>query len=162
MNLTNLKQFLVNLFQRKTEWDKLRSYPILKDFTRYELFLFSQMVQERQFKQGEIIYQEQFPLAVIYLIEKGVIDISEDHNGRQNSFELGRHQIIGMIDIYTEDKRKGRAIAKTDSTLLAISHLDFISFVQANPRTGIKLLNNVCRIVCQFAINLQKRQEPMA
>jgi hypothetical protein len=55
--------------------------------------------------------------------------------------------------MYNENKRKGEAKATKDSTLLAISHLDFQTFIKANPKTGLKLLNNICKSLSHFIIH---------
>ncbi|MFO7659365.1 MAG: cyclic nucleotide-binding domain-containing protein [Candidatus Cloacimonadaceae bacterium] len=134
-----------------SKYDYLRNFPLLCDFTNLELFLFSQIVQTRNFKQGEFIYQEEFPLAVIYLILDGAIELKEGSDRNAKTIILEKHQLLGVIDLYTETRRKGVAAASKDSVLLAVSHLDFNAFIKTNPRTGIKLLNNVCRIIsCQY------------
>jgi CRP-like cAMP-binding protein len=148
-----LKQWISSHLVSKDNLVYLLKFPLLKDFTRHELFLFFQNIQERNFKEGEIIYQEQFPLAVIYLIASGIIEIKENQANQEKSLILHKHQFFGIIDMFTENKRKGEAKALKDSVLLAVSHPDFQSFIKDNPRTGIKLLKNICQSLSHTITN---------
>lgn len=152
MNWKGILSWLKSFFVKVPAYNYLSQFSILQGFTKHELFLFYQIVQERHFKEGEYVYREQFPLAVIYLIGEGSIEIKEN----EDVITLGKNQIIGIINMYNEHRRKGEAKAVTDSTLYAISHLDLQSFINKNPRTGVKLLNNICRTLCR---DLQSRNQ---
>lgn len=152
---TTIKNWLDVHMHGLSKYDYLRKFPLLCDFTNLELFLFSQIVQTRKFKKGEIVYQEEFPLAVIYLILDGAIELKEGSDNNANTLILEKYQILGVIDLYTENRRKGVARASKDSVLLAVSHLGFNSFIKSNPKTGIKLLNNICRIISCNYVELQ-------
>lgn len=150
-----IKNWLDVHLHSQNRYDYLRKFPLLCDFTNLELFLFSQIVQTRNFKQGEFVYQEEFPLAVIYLILDGAIELKEGSDRNAQIILLEKYQLLGIIDLYTENRRKGIATAAKDSVLLAVSHLGFHSFIKSNPKTGIKLLTNICRIIsCQY-VDLQ-------
>jgi signal-transduction protein with cAMP-binding, CBS, and nucleotidyltransferase domain len=146
MTWNDIKQWIKSLLNKRKELEYLTHFPILDGFTRHELFLFSQIVQDRQFKQGEFVYREQYPLAVIFLIGKGSVEVREDN---AKPLILKKNQFIGIVDMYNENRRKGEARTLRDSTLYAISHLDFQAFIKINPRTGVKLLNNICLALCR-------------
>jgi CRP-like cAMP-binding protein len=150
MNCKKLHLVLKSLFFNPKDFDVLRKFPIFHDYTNHELYLFSQIVHERHFKEGEIIYQEQFPLAVIYLIKSGFIDIINNPEDPSDHVVLHKHQFYGIVDMYNEKRRKGLARAKTDSVLLAVSNIDFQSFIKANPKAGVKLMTNICRSLSHF------------
>jgi len=152
---TEVKLWFSTLLIKRSKLDYLRKFPILNDFTDHELFLFSQIVQERSFKEGELVYQEEFPLAVIYLVLKGAIELKDSSHEQVNSIILNTHQFLGIIDLYTENKRKGEARAIKDSIILAVSHLDFMTFIRTNPKTGVKLMNNICRALSHTIYEMQ-------
>jgi len=157
MFVIDFKQYILSLLYKKKDLDFLYSFPIFEDFTYHELHLFSQIIQVRDFKEGEIVYQEQFPLAVLYLVAKGEISINNEYQKSESPIFINEHQLLGFIDMYNEDRRKGEAKANKELQLLAISHLDFKSFLKNNPRTGVKLLNNVCKILSKnFAGYMQQ------
>lgn len=151
-----IKQFLSSLLYSSDKLDYLRHFPILKDFSNFELYLFSQIVHTRYFKKDETIFQEQFPLAVIYLIQSGAIEIKSQYNQDENPEVLHKNQFIGVIDLYDENKRKEEAKAVKDTVLLAISHIDFQTFVHSNPKTGVKLLNNICSALSHYIFRKHK------
>lgn len=150
-----LKKWLDAFLHGKSKLEYLRSFPLLCDFSNLELFLFEQIVQTRHFKKGEFVYLEEFPLAVIYLVLDGAIEVKEGSDKNAKTIVLEKHQLLGIIDLYTENRRKGVAYAFKDSTLLAVSHLDFNAFIKSNPKTGIKLLNNICRILSCYYVEMQ-------
>jgi signal-transduction protein with cAMP-binding, CBS, and nucleotidyltransferase domain len=156
MNWKNIGQWIISLIINRSNLDYLRKFPILNGFSTHELFLFSQIIQERHFKEGEIIYQEQFPLAVVYLISKGAIELTENYQSSSVPTVLHKHQFLGVVDMYNENRRQGEAIAIKDSTLLAVSHLDFSSFIKTNPSTGVKLLNNICQALSHYIFQQTK------
>ena len=158
MNWKNINQWLISLISKRKELDYLRKFPILSGFTNHELFLFSQMLQERHFKDGEVIYQEQLPLTVIYLILKGAVELTDNYQSIKPII-LHKYQFLGIADMYNENKRQGEAIALKDTVLLAFSHLDYFSFIKTNHRTGVKLLNNICQALSHYILAPSKSMQ---
>lgn len=152
MDFQSFQTWIKSHFIKSDRFDYLKKFPILADFTKHEFFLFSQILQERRFKAGESVYDAQFPLAVVYLILSGTIEIEETENEQMTTVLFHKHQFIGIIDMYNENRRKGIAKAVKDSTLLAVSHLDFQAFIKANPKTGVKLLNNICASLSHYIV----------
>lgn len=150
MNTSMLKKWLLSLVASDAEIENLRKFAILKDFTNYELVLFQNIVHERHFKEGEYLYQGQYPLAVIYLIKKGAIEVKDNYHCEDKPVILSKHQFLGIVDMYNQNRRQGEAKAIKDSTVLAISYIDFDNFITQNSRTGVKLLNNVCKALSHF------------
>jgi signal-transduction protein with cAMP-binding, CBS, and nucleotidyltransferase domain len=143
-------KWLKSLLGLNKELDELRKFPILKDFSYHELSLFQNIIQERSFKEGEYLYREQYPLAVIYLIKKGAIEVKDNYHCTDTPVVLTKHQFLGIVDMYNKNRRQGEAKAIKDSTLLAISYIDYENFITHNPRTGVKLLNNICKVLSHF------------
>jgi CRP-like cAMP-binding protein len=150
MFLISFASYLKNFLFSHKELDYLRKFPILEGMTSHELYLFNQITHERIFKEGEIVYQEQFPLAVVYLILSGIIEIVNNPDDPDDNILLHKHQFYGIIDMYNEKRRKGIAIAKTDSKLIAISNIDFQTFLRSNPRAGVKLMSNICKSLSKY------------
>ncbi len=158
MQWKHIGHWLISFINSPKDLDYLRKFSIFKGFSNYELFLFSQILQERQFKEGEIIYQEQFPLTVIYLITKGAIELTDNYQSSNKPLILHKYQFLGIADMYNENRRQGEAIALKDTTLLAFSHLDYYAFIKSNPTTGVKLLDSICKALSQYIL---KPNEPI-
>lgn len=150
MFIKNIAAYLKDVLLNHKELGYLRKFPILSDLTSHELYLFSQIIHERSFNEGETVYQEQYPLAVVYLILSGIIEIINDPDDHIDNILLHKHQFYGIIDMYNEKRRKGIAVAKTDSKLLAISNIDFQTFIVSNPRAGVKLMSNICKSLSKY------------
>jgi CRP-like cAMP-binding protein len=152
-------QWLKSLLLRQDELAHLRKFPLLRDFSNWELYLFSQLIQERTFKAGEYIYKEDFPLTVVYLILKGEIEVVDHYEHNSTPLVLRKHQFLGIIDMYNEDHRKGNAKAIRDSILLAVSKQDLQDFWANNPKAGVKFLNSLSRSLSHYIYQLHTHTE---
>lgn len=145
-----LKKYILSFVYNKKELDQLNQFPLFDGLTYHELSLLEHLIQKRIFKQGEYIYKEQFPLATLYLICEGEVDIRNGYHLINESQVLKKNQLMGIIDMFNQGRRTGEAIALKDTTILAISHLDLKNYIQQNPRSGNKILLNICTILSRF------------
>lgn len=154
MNRQKLKLWLKALWGSHPELDYLRKFSLLKDFKGRELYLFSQLLHKRQYKAEEFLYREDYPLAVIYLILRGEIEVHENQATNVNNVVLHKHQFLGIVDMYNESRRNGSAKALKDSEVLALSRQDFRDFIKDNPQTGVKLMDNVATILSRYIFQM--------
>ena len=156
MDMHKLGTWLLSIFNKRTDISYLQKFPVLKCLKYHELHLFSQLLHERHYSEGEFIYKEDYPLAIIFLVLKGQVEVHESLNPDQTPLLLSRYHFLGIVDMYNQNKRKGTARAIKDSTLLAISRQDFEDFLFANPKTGVKILNNVCHSLSHYIYELKE------
>jgi len=150
MSQISMIKLLKALFNKKSRLDYLRNFNILKDFTDYELYMFSQILNERKYKAGEFIYKEQYPLAVIYLVLEGTVEVQDNYHNSGKPTIIKKNQFLGIVDMYNQHRRQGEAKAIKNSVLLAVSYIDFQHFVKNHPSTGVKLMNRVCEALSHF------------
>jgi CRP/FNR family cyclic AMP-dependent transcriptional regulator len=150
MNWQKLLTWLKRLIGSHSELAYLRKFTLLKDFSDRELYLFSQLLHRREYKAGEFLYREDYPLAVIYLILKGEIDVQDNQASNISNVVLHKHQFLGIVDMYNDSRRNGSAKAMTDSEVLALSRQDFRDFIKSNPHSGVKLMDNIANILSRY------------
>ncbi len=151
--INELRQWLINNLKRKEKHKDLRKYPIFKGLNVFELGLLNQIIHKREFAAGEVLFENKYPLELIYLIESGQVEVFGKLQPKGSRI-LKSFQYIGLIDMYHEETRSSSAKALNDTVVLAISKTDFERFIKTNPRIGVKLLQNFCRSISSFMFNL--------
>ncbi len=153
MSWKDIGKWLKSRGKGKDQFKGMRNSAILQDLTEYELFLFSQIVHDRKFTKGESIFEQDVPLAVFYMVSSGEVELQETASTGQSSCRISPNEVLGIIDMYVQNRRLASARATKDTYLQAVSHLDFEFFVKSNPKTGVKLLNNMCRLISRKALS---------
>ncbi len=159
MSLKSLCSVILTHLNKKPDFSRLREYPMLKDLNDHELKMFSQLILEREYKEGEYIFKQDFPVAAIYLIHSGLIQIHAHDDPEASPILLHPHQFIGILDMYNQNKRRGTARVVKDSVLATISRQDFMNFIHNNPKAGVKILNRICEAYSHYIYHLQEPQE---
>ena len=134
-------EFFKNLFKSKSDISHLARIELFKELNKIELLNISKYLIERHFKKNEMIYRENYPHVVLYLIKSGQVEIFLEQTTQNKVFAvLTENKHFGEIGLFNESTRITSAKALTDCTLYAISKYDFVKFISKFPGTGIKLL----------------------
>jgi CRP/FNR family cyclic AMP-dependent transcriptional regulator len=132
---------------------ELRHYSLFKELSAYLLNLVQKHLHHREFKAGETIFEEGFPMEVIYFIASGEVQASGIHNSTDPTV-LQKDQYIGVVDLFDQGMRLSTAKALTDVKLLALSQADFWELVNKNRALGIKLLAACCRFLGSYLLDI--------
>lgn len=98
------------------------------------------------FKAGEFIFRENDPGDVMFIIEKGQVEIVKTIGGedrRLTLFEPG--DFFGEMSILEDLPRGASARAVTDCKLLQIDHSTFDQMLRENPEIGIRMMRSLSR-----------------
>ena len=135
----------------------LRKIKVLKNFSDGELFILSKYLNERNFRRGEVIFQQGDIGIGFYLIFSGQVEISVDDNkfdideniakGRY-SLNLERYDFFGELALLQENAiRNATAIAKEDCILFGIFRPDLDDLILQYPVVAARLLQSVSMII---------------
>ncbi|PKN80216.1 MAG: hypothetical protein CVU48_02930 [Candidatus Cloacimonetes bacterium HGW-Cloacimonetes-1] len=149
----NLFNWALSLLKGKDRFGNLRKFSVFKDLNSFELYLLHQIMNERAYVEGEILFENKFPLELIYFIDKGEVEVigALQPNG---SRLLKKNQFVGLIDMFQENVRSSSARVTQDSVFLAVSQTDLRKFIHDNPRIGIKILIRTCELISKFSFDL--------
>ncbi len=156
--INEIRQWIINSLKKKEKHKDLRKYKLFKGLNVFELGLLSQIIHKREYAEGEYLFEEKYPLELVFLIESGVVEVRGKLQPGGPKI-LQNYQDIGFIDMYGDEIRSSSARALKDSVVLAISKRDFQSFLKDNPRIGVKLLQNICISLSEFIFNLVEPPE---
>jgi len=107
----------------------------------------------RHYKVGEVLFDKDYPLEVIFFIEKGEIEI-EGHSHPKGRNVIKKNQFLGLMDMFHENIRSSKATALTEVQALAISKSDLLDLVNKNPRMGVKILKGVCKSFSNYIFQI--------
>jgi len=121
------------------------------------------MFIDKHYTKDEIIFRENYPSVVIYIVFKGSVKLYTDTSSSEYEVFIGEmkpQMVFGELGIFSEINRQVSAVALEDTHLLAINKTDFINYVKSNPGTGIKLLWNLGRAITRdFKNEIEKLRD---
>jgi CRP-like cAMP-binding protein len=147
-----------NLFAKQVPHPELMHFQLLRELNPAELNIIHSYMHNREFKKGEVLFEEGYPLEVIYLIREGEIQV-QGLRSDNDSWLLKKHQFVGIIDLFTKNHRLSKATAYTDLSVFALSQTDFWEIIRYNPVLGVKLLKACCHFLGKFILDTAPDQK---
>ncbi len=129
-------------------WDLiLREIPLFAGLSGAEFDLIKEKGKLKEYKKGEIIYQEGSPADAFYCVILGrVVIYGRDQEGRQITLEyLHRGKYFGIISLLTGEAHSVTTQAINDCVILAIPKSDFDLILHKIPRLAIDLSQTLSR-----------------
>jgi len=145
--------WLKTLLHKPNKYAALKRYTIFKDLTSFELYLLNNYFHSRSFKVGEMLFDKDYPLEVVYFIDNGEIEVTGSTHPKGHCI-LKKHQFLGLLDMYHENIRSSTAVALTDVETRAISRHDLMDLIKHNQRMGIKILTGICTCFSNYIFTI--------
>ena len=140
------------------DYDFLKSVDIFSNLSDGEIDKLDEIFLVRHYKKNEIIFRENYPHVVLYIIKSGKVKIYLNlRHEKVTIHDLGSKKHFGEIGFFVETNRIASAIATEDTELIAIKHTDMKQFIKDNPATGIKLLFNLGKSITNDFIEVSKK-----
>jgi len=144
----------------------LHKTPLAIDLTEEELAAIASCCRERRFPAGSEVFAEASPGREMYVLCTGrvSIEINIPSQPVPKTIQLAVAQpgmIFGEVALVDSAPRSARALARDEVTVLEISHEDLRRVMDAEPRIGYMLLQNLATILCERlrSTNLVLRNE---
>lgn len=147
--LSWLKSFLT----RPDRYPHLRGFSLLENFSTFELYLLNNLLYKRNYKAGEMLYDQDYPLEAVYFIIKGEVEVQHRTGGLLNKTLTG-NEFLGILDMYHESLRSSSAKAITAVETFVISTHDLEELIRLNPKLGVKFLSNCCRYLSAYIFEM--------
>lgn len=125
----------------------LQDIPLFAGLSSVERNLIQARISFKEYKKGEIIYQEGAPADALYVVVLGRIVIyTQDQGGNETLLEyLHRGKYFGIISLLTGEPHSVTARAMNDSLLLIIRKEDFDFILKKIPRLAVDLSQTLSR-----------------
>ncbi|HYO67630.1 MAG TPA: Crp/Fnr family transcriptional regulator [Archangium sp.] len=127
----------------------LSQVPLVSSLGSDDLERLSASLQPRRYNRGEIIFHQGDVGKDLYIIRKGEVTIRlSSADGRELSLALLRRgDAFGELALLDEAPRSTDAVAREETTLLALSREDFQKFLEERPQVVPALLAELSRLV---------------
>jgi len=125
----------------------LQEIPLFASLSGEERSLIQERISFKEYKKGEIIYQEGSPADALSVVVLGrVVIYTQDQGGNETLLEyLHRGKYFGIISLLTGEPHSVTAKAINDCLLLIIKKEDFDFILKKIPRLAIDLSQTLSR-----------------
>jgi CRP/FNR family cyclic AMP-dependent transcriptional regulator len=152
----------------------LSTVEIFAELNPFQIEKIENVCTELNYKEGEVIFEENSPSKEFYIIVKGQVNITlnpdlivggEQHHEARIIATLGRGQSFGEIALVDEGVRSASAIAGSPlCKLLMISRVEFMRLMGLDLEMGFIVMRNLAADLC-FKLrntNLQLRESHLS
>lgn len=159
--MLDIKQYVHVLKSYLAHPDKyahLKQIGLFQDFNVFEMNLLNNCLHKRSYKAGELLYDKDYPLEMIFLILQGRVEVEASYNPGTKRI-LSCNEFLGLIDMFYESVRSSSARAITPVQALAVSKSDLEDLIRQNPKLGVKFLMNACKFFSEYIMDMGKPKE---
>jgi len=155
--------FWSNFFKTPTNKSDLTkillAIPVFEGLTAKDITLLSNIIHNRNYVAGEVIFHQGDPGVGIYIIKNGAVEIRRSFDNKlfiMANFTAG--DFFGELALIDGAKRSASATAVEDSQIAVIFKPDLDEFIERYPAKGIKILNGLVKIAVERLRNLNEDQ----
>lgn len=157
-----------------TLWDLLSSRqrlqiiprsPLFRDMRPWQIRKFVLSSTLLEFKPGDYVYRHHDESNALYLVMKGVVEITvprRDGMGKEPVVDqFGSGQIFGDVALLADEPRKTNAVALTDTSLMALTRESIANVTHFHPFIASRLFLNLARDVsCRWVAFIVRVRSP--
>jgi len=127
----------------------LAGFRPLQDLEKKELSLLASLMHERNFGDGETIFDQGNPSGALYVIRSGCVELSRKIAGKDVTIAtLAPNELFGELALLLEEMpRRISAKSRGPSVLLAFSRPDLATLMVRSPFVSMKLFRALARVV---------------
>ncbi len=125
--------------------ERLRNVEILNGLQDEELAVVARFCQEQTVPEGSMLCEEGARATKLFILEEGAISIRFKKGVNFAVQTPGR--ILGWSFLVPPNRYTASAVTIRPSKLLVIMSPDFYSLINGNPTMGVKIMNNIAKIV---------------
>ena len=146
------------LWKTLSQWNKssaelnkinfLKTVPFFGDLSSWQLKKVSEIVFERSYEEGELIFEKGQPGAALFLIEEGRVNVEVFQNGQNLDLAiLEKGAFFGEMALLDESPRSASARALEPTKTLALYRSDLTRLIHSDPQTACQIYQALAKIV---------------
>lgn len=139
----------------------LKSVNLFKSMPPDQLKILTNISEEVNFQEGEILFNENDPPDYLYVIVDGEIRIIKNFGTSEELCLSVLHPraSFGELSLFGDEGRSATAVASKDSTFLAIEKDHLLLLIKENPNISTTILFQLVTLIREFNRNLPSMQE---
>lgn len=129
--------------------EQLKQIGLFSDFTPAELEVVAAGMDQRTWKDGEIIIRERTIGEGFHCISSGEVNVCRRQGDQLEIFAtLKKGEHFGEISLVDKKPTTADCVAKGLTTTLFLSRLKYRSIIDSHPAIGVKFLEHFCMSLC--------------
>ena len=128
----------------------LRQLDLFRDLSFNEALELDELLHERVFEKGEIIFDKGDMGHGIFVVISGKVRV--DPSGelfKDAMLEFGPGEMLGELSLFEETPRFATVIAVERTVVVALFRAEFSTLLTKNTKIGAKVLVRLCTTICQ-------------
>jgi CRP-like cAMP-binding protein len=151
MILNNLRQRM-KLFRANTanghKIETLKNLSIFQHLTRNELLEVNELLHERTYEKGEILFEKGEIGHGVYVILSGRVHVNPCPELPSSAIlELAAGDMIGELSLFDETPRLATLVAAERTETVALFQSEFSSLLTTDKNIGVKVLTEITRLM---------------
>ncbi|HTQ51469.1 MAG TPA: cyclic nucleotide-binding domain-containing protein [Candidatus Acidoferrales bacterium] len=145
------------------KFEMLKNIPIFHELSRKEILEVDELLHERVYDTGEIVFDEGDPGHGVYIIVSGKLRADPSHRLLKNTvLDFGPGELMGELSLFDEAPRTAKVIAIERTVTVALFQAEFSSLLLKNKNIGVKVLVEIARTLSRRArqLLLQEKHLP--
>ena len=147
----------------KKNVELLRQLDVFRDLSFNEALELDELLHERVFEKGEIIFEKGDIGHGIFLVVSGKVRV--DPSGelfKDAVLEFGPGEMLGELSLFEEAPRFATVVAVERTVLVGLFRAEFSTLLTKNTKIGAKVLVRMCSTMCRRFRNflLRKSHSP--
>ena len=126
-------------------------YELFKNFSANDLIAIAPLLQRRTYQQGETIINAGDDADELYFLARGGVSVFVplEGGGRKRLATFTRGMVFGEMAVIDRAPRSAMIVADTEVTCDVLSTANFDGLGTTHPELKIKLLENLCLVLCR-------------
>ncbi|HXI72302.1 MAG TPA: cyclic nucleotide-binding domain-containing protein [Verrucomicrobiae bacterium] len=142
--------------------EMLKNIPIFRELTRKEILEVDELLHERVYETGEIVFEEGDPGHGIYIIVSGRLRANPSREIlKKTNLEFGPGDLVGELCLFDECPRTATVVAAERTVAAALFQAEFSSLLTKNKDIGVKVLVEVARILSRRTRQLLLQEQDL-
>jgi CRP-like cAMP-binding protein len=135
-----------------TEKDKaklLKRLPFFENLKKHELSYVANLLFERDYQEGEFIFEVGQPGAALFIIQSGevAVEIEDQNHGVTVIAKMEKNSFLGELALLDQSPRSASARAVVPTRVLALFRSDLDRILSTEPRIAAQIYKSLATIV---------------
>jgi CRP-like cAMP-binding protein len=129
--------------------ETLRKLDLFSDLTFREALEIDELLHERVYEKGEIIFEVGDIGHGIFVVVSGRVRVDPSHESLKDAvLEFGPGEMLGELTLFEEAPRFATVVAMERTVMVALLRAEFSSLLTRNTKIGVKVLVRLSSTMC--------------
>jgi len=148
----------MNLFStpaNREKVERLRNLDVFRDLTYKETLEVDELLHERVYEKGEIVFEEGDMGHGIFVVVSGKVRVDPSQELLKSTvLEFGPGEMLGELSLFEEAPRFATVAAVERTVMVALLRAEFSSLLTKNTKIGVKILVRLSSTMSRRVRNL--------